>query len=76
MTAVGVWFRVAPDVLQSGDHAVVGTAMLGGAPAIAAFGAGTVRRTNGRFGGRGWTVVGFLLLAITSVAVSASSPPG
>ena len=76
MTALGVLFLAAPDAVQVGEPAVIGTAMLGGGPAIAAFGAGAVRRMDGRFGGRGWSVVGFVMLAITSVAVGIRAGDG
>jgi hypothetical protein len=76
MTALGVLFLAAPDAVQVGEPAVVGTALLGGGPAIAAFGAGAVRRMDGRFGGRGWSVVGFGVLAITSVAVGIRAGDG
>ena len=47
-----------------------------GGPGIAAFGAGAVRRMDGRFGGRGWSVLGFVILTITSVAVGIRAGDG
>jgi hypothetical protein len=76
MTGLGVVFLAAPDAVQVGEPTVVGTALLGGGPAIAAFGAGAVRRMDGQFGGRAWSVIGFVVLAVTSVAVGIRAGDG
>jgi hypothetical protein len=69
MTALGALFVAAPDAVDVGDPDILGRALLGGGPAVAAFGVGAVRRQGGRHGGRVWTVLGFVLLAVTLVVV-------
>ena len=65
---VGVLAIVFTDDTADGVPAL-GPALIGVGVSLTAFGAGAVRRQSGRFGGRGWTVIGFVALAATSVLV-------
>jgi hypothetical protein len=59
----------SPSSVQLGDPGVVGWALIGAGLGLAAFGCGLVTRERSRFGGRAWTVAGFVILAVTAVVV-------
>ena len=56
-----------------GDPDVVSTGLVVGGAALSAFGAGAVRRHYGRFGGRVWTVAGFLVTAAAAIAIAVAA---
>ena len=69
----GVLVRAVPEALRMGDPDVVSTGLVVGGAALSAFGAGAVRRHYGRFGGRVWTVAGFLVTAAAAIAIAVAA---
>ena len=76
LVGFGVLCIAVPDSVRVGDPATIGRALIALGPTVAAFGAGEVRREGGRHRGRTWTVVGFVLLAATSVMVGIDAGDG